>query len=99
MSEQSLTVEVVYALLSRQHSLYLNLPVGATVQHALDLASGSPPFSELDLSAHTVGIYSEIVNDLQRVLGDGDRVEIYRPLQVDPMQQRHARALSQSGKK
>lgn len=95
----TLEIEVVYALPECQHSIFLALPEGTTVQGALDLAALQSPFSELDLAQHAVGIYAEVVTNRQRVLQLDDRLEIYRPLQVDPMQQRHARAKVQAEKK
>ncbi len=94
----TLEVEVVYALPRCTHSLMLTLPPGSTVQEALDEACKHEPFSTLDLAEHPVGIYYEVLSDLTQVLEENDRIEIYRPLLVDPMQQRHARAKTQSGK-
>lgn len=96
VTEQDLIeIEVVYALPRCSHSLILTIPLGTTVQQALDLAQEHEPFSKLDMAEYAVGIYYEVVKDLGRVLKPDDRVEIYRPLLVDPMQQRHARAEKQ----
>ena len=89
-------IEVVYALQKHQFELALSVPEGTTVQQALELAAGEAPFAELDLDDHQVGIYAEIVHNRQRVLNAGDRLEIYRPLQLNPMQQRQLRAQHQS---
>ena len=61
----------------------LNLPAGATVRDAL-AASG--------LDGHACGIFGKRVA-LDRKLADGDRVEIYRPLAMDPKEARRQRAL------
>lgn len=61
----------------------LNLPAGATVRDAL-AASG--------FEGHAVGIFGKRV-DLEQRLADGDRVEIYRPLAMDPKEARRQRAL------
>ena len=61
----------------------VNLPVGATVRDAL-AASG--------FEGHAVGIFGKRV-ELDHRLADGDRVEIYRPLAVDPKEARRQRAL------
>lgn len=48
-------------------------------------------FPDEDLSTREVGIWGRIVTrDTQ--LGDGDRVEIYRPLEQDPRDARRLRA-------
>jgi len=95
---KEIEVEVVYALPRCTHSLMLNVPVGTTVRQALDMAVAHEPFDQLNMEDHQVGIYYEVVNDLNRVLNANERIEIYRPLINDPMQQRHARAEKQSRK-
>ena len=61
----------------------LSLPAGATVRDAL-AASG--------LEGHACGIFGKRVA-LDRKLAEGDRVEIYRPLAMDPKEARRRRAL------
>lgn len=78
-----LKVEVVYALPEHQTIVALELEEGTTVREAV-IASGilrSCP--EIDLEATSLGIWSQRVA-LDRVVRDGDRVEIYRPLIADP---------------
>jgi putative ubiquitin-RnfH superfamily antitoxin RatB of RatAB toxin-antitoxin module len=82
-----LRVEVLRALPERQVSAVLELEPGATVRSAL-LAAGMP----LD---QAVGIYGCRVT-LDARLADGDRVEIYRPLRLDPKEARRRRALSRT---
>jgi putative ubiquitin-RnfH superfamily antitoxin RatB of RatAB toxin-antitoxin module len=79
-----LRIEVVRALPERQTSIALELEPGATVRTAL-LAAGLP----LD---QPVGVYGRRVALDQR-LADGDRVEVYRPLRVDPKEARRRRVL------
>ena len=62
----------------------LNLPAGATVRDAL-AASG--------LEGPACGIFGKRVA-LDRKLAEGDRVEIYRPLALDPKEARRRRALN-----
>lgn len=87
-------IEVVYALPERQHRVTLTLPAGARVAAALEAAAGHPPFDGLDLAAAPVGVYGDRV-DRNRVLEDGDRLEIYRPLNVDPREARRRRAAAE----
>ncbi len=82
-----LRVEVVQALPQRQVTIALDLEQGATVRVALQ-AAGLP----LD---QPVGIYGRRV-ELDARLSDGDRVEIYRPLRLDPKEARRRRALSRT---
>jgi len=60
----------------------VRLPDGATVRDAL-LAAG--------MSAERVGIFGKGVTAETR-LSEGDRVEIYRPLKIDPKEARRRRA-------
>ncbi|HVJ12763.1 MAG TPA: RnfH family protein [Burkholderiales bacterium] len=65
----------------------LTLPAGATVRDAL-AASGY----ELSLEGQPCGIFGKRVA-LDRKLAEGDRVEVYRPLAMDPKEARRQRAL------
>ena len=86
-----LEVIVVYALPERQFREVLNVAPGSTVRDAV-LASGVlEVFSEIDLETVPVGIFSRRV-DLDTQLTDGDRVEIYRRLQLSPTEARRLRA-------
>ena len=86
-----ITIEVVYALPERQSLLELEVPEGTTARQAA-LASGlDEEFPGLDLAANPLGIFGESVED-ERVLRAGDRVELYRPLLMDPREARRQRA-------
>ena len=84
-------VQAVYALPERQTVVELDVPEGSTVRDVLDQLRAQPPFSSLDLDTTPVGIHGERV-DRQRRLAQGDRVELYRPLEVDPKEARRRRA-------
>jgi putative ubiquitin-RnfH superfamily antitoxin RatB of RatAB toxin-antitoxin module len=84
-------VEVVYALPNEQFSVVVNLSEGATVADALNAVAGEPGFVDLDLSEAPVGIYGSVVGR-ERLLEEGERVEIYRRLAVDPRTARRMRA-------
>jgi len=88
-------VEVVYALPDVQHRLHLELLEGATVRTALDAVRRIPPFDTLAIMEQTVGIFGRIV-DLDETLGPDDRVEIYRPLELDPKEARRRRVEGES---
>jgi hypothetical protein len=85
-------VEVVYARPERQWSLELALPAGATVADALAVASAREEFAGLDLADAAVGVWGQVVADRLRPLVQGDRIEIYRRLLVDPAEARRRRA-------
>ena len=84
-------VEVVYALPQQQHRVHLELAPGATVEQALAAVARLEPFRSLPLETLTLGIYGRIVAR-DEVLNPDDRVEILRPLLVDPKEARRRRA-------
>ncbi|HET9032727.1 MAG TPA: RnfH family protein [Dokdonella sp.] len=83
-------VEVAYAELQRQFLRALEMPAGATVADALT-ASGVEHECAIKLDELRTGIWSKPV-DRSRVVGDGDRIELYRPLKINPMEARRKRA-------
>jgi putative ubiquitin-RnfH superfamily antitoxin RatB of RatAB toxin-antitoxin module len=74
----------------RSEAVVVDLPDAATVGDAL-AASG---FALDGIAA--VAVFGERV-DPQYPLHDGDRVELLRPLQIDPKEARRRRAGKQSG--
>lgn len=90
MSE-TLNIEVCYALPGKQELIKLNLPVGATVQQALEASGLLAKYPEIDLKKNKFGIFAKL-SKLDAALRDRDRVEIYRPLIADPKEVRKQRA-------
>lgn len=84
-------VEVAYATPSRQVILSVECVVGTKVKQAIELSGVLARFPEIDLALAKVGIFSKKAT-LETVLRPGDRVEIYRPLLIDPKQARLLRA-------
>lgn len=90
-------VEVVYV--DAQHEFISTLEVAAdsTVHQAILQSKILEQFPHLSLEQNKVGIFGECV-DLETKLAPNDRVEIYRPLNLDPMQARRIRADEQRDK-
>jgi len=86
-------VEVVRARPGNFQAVTVELPAGATLRDAL-AASGF----ELDPGKQACGIFGKRA-PLDQPLADGDRVEIYRPLEVDPKEARRRRAVRETPKK
>ena len=87
--DAELQVEVIYVDVARSFNKSLLLPAGSRVADAL-AASGI----ERELGAvnpQRIGIFNRPCTR-QTFLRDGDRVEVYRNLQVDPKQARRMRA-------
>jgi len=85
-----LAVEVAYALPQRAVVKIFRLTAPATVAEALALARNDPEYSGIDWDRAAVGIFGSRV-DRHRRLQNGDRVEIYRALAVDPKAARRER--------
>lgn len=85
-----LSIEVCYALREQQTRIALMLPAGATVNDALVASGILDLHPEIDLSTQKVGILGKLA-PLDALLADYDRVEIYRPLIVDPKVARQRR--------
>ncbi|HKY02915.1 MAG TPA: RnfH family protein [Burkholderiales bacterium] len=83
-------VEVLYAEAASQARYVLRLPQGSTVEEAIRASGVLQAFPNLDLETNRVGIFAKLVM-LDTVLQEGDRVEIYRPLIIDPKEARRAR--------
>ncbi|MDQ6951082.1 MAG: RnfH family protein [Mariprofundales bacterium] len=83
-------VSVVYALPHEQLRIALDVADGTTVEGAIQHSGVLDRFQEIDLVVNKVGVYAKLV-PLDQPLRDGDRVEIYRPLQ----RRRDARAVEE----
>jgi putative ubiquitin-RnfH superfamily antitoxin RatB of RatAB toxin-antitoxin module len=84
-------VEVVYALPEVQMLVPLSVPEGTTLEQAIRLSGVMQKFPEIDLASAKVGIWNKS-SELDAVLREKDRIEIYRPLIADPKEVRRKRA-------
>lgn len=91
MPNEQMLIEVAYATHDRQKLITVKLPVGSTVEEAIQRSGILTDFPEIDLSVNKVGIFSKACK-LDTALRDKDRVEIYRPLIADPKEVRRQRA-------
>ncbi|WP_266181730.1 RnfH family protein [Dyella humicola] len=90
MAEQ-ITVHVVYAEPERQFVRRLTLPAGSTVMQAIEASGIAQAVAGLVIDPASLGVFSRKAAP-EQVLGEGDRVEIYRPLTLDPKEARRRRA-------
>ena len=79
-----LRVDVVWALPGRQRVIRVELEPGATAADAVAAAGIGERFSALGRQGEKIGP--------RTVLRDGDRVELLRPLAIDPKEARKRRA-------
>lgn len=75
----------------------LHVPDGCTAQQALEQAGWMDACPELGTPALTLGIWGRHVAPGQ-VLRDGDRLEVYRALRVDPKVARRERFAGQGAR-
>ncbi|MFM0176882.1 RnfH family protein [Paraburkholderia aspalathi] len=85
-----LSIEVCYALANEQALITVDLPEGATLQQAIEASGILQRYPQIDLGMQKVGVFGKL-KPLDTVLADHDRVEIYRPLLVDPKLSRQRR--------
>ena len=88
----TIAIEVAYALPDKQRIIKLDVPEGTTVMQAVMMSQMDSVFEDLALSEDLkLGVWGKAVT-ADRALVAGERVEIYRPLLVDPKEVRRARA-------
>lgn len=90
-----LRVEVVYALPHRSVVIETQCRRGTTLAEVIRACGVLERFPEIDLSHNPVGVYGEGVA-LDTCVADGDRIEIYRPLIIDPKTARRRRHMRKS---
>ena len=84
-------IQLCYALPEQAVVIDLDIEFGYTLEQAIAKSGLLAQFPEIDLTQNKIGIYGKL-KPLDTVLRDGDRIEIYRPLQADPMESRRRRA-------
>ena len=84
-------VEVAAAWPELQVLIPLELPIGATVGEAIERSGLRERFPALEIRDDRVGVFAE-KRSLGDRLRDGDRVEVYRPLKIDPRTARRQKA-------
>ena len=95
-----ITVEVAYALPTEQKIIALQVEEGSTVFEAVARSRIAELFPQIDINKDPMGIFGKAIKDPKtQVLNSGDRIEIYRPLIIDPKDARAARAAKAKKKK
>lgn len=92
-SDAPLRVSVVYALPERQVTVDLEVQPGCTVAQAVARSGLLVRFPEAAQRPLHCAIYNRPVS-LEQPLESGDRVEVLRPLLVDPKESRRQAAAS-----
>lgn len=88
----TIAIEVAYALPDTQRIVAVDVPVGATALDAVKQSGIEQFFDELTISDDLkLGVFGKAVS-ASHVLSVGERIEIYRPLKIDPKEVRKQRA-------
>lgn len=87
-------IQVCYAKPDGPIMVDLEVAAYTTLEQAILQSGILAQAPEINLSRNKVGIYGKL-KPLDTPLRDGDRVEIYRPLAVDPKEARRLRARRQ----
>lgn len=91
-------VEVAYAEPHQQIVITLEVARGTTALRAVELSGIQARLPDVDVMASPMGVFSVLLDGRaspapgEYVLEEGDRVEIYRPLIIDPKEARLKRA-------
>jgi putative ubiquitin-RnfH superfamily antitoxin RatB of RatAB toxin-antitoxin module len=94
----SIRITVVYSPARREvKEISLTLPDGASVLQAIQASGMQALYPELDLQNAAIGVWGRKAH-LKHVLRNQDRVEVYRPLRVNPKVARRERFAKQGAR-
>ena len=89
---------MVYALPEGEDAVLVELADGGSALDAVRASGLLERHPEIDLKRQKLGIFGRVVPPEARP-AEGDRIEIYRPLALDPKEARRGRALGRRGAK
>ena len=92
-----LHIEVAYAEPGKQRLLAFQVACGTTARQAVLQSALPTEFPHVDFAAAPIGIFSKKVKD-SAPLREGDRVEVYRALLIDPKENRRRKAAAKQKK-
>ena len=84
-------IEVVVAFPGDARVVKMSVPAGTTVRQAIERARSHRSMDGIEIDYRDVGIYS-LKCDVDRLVSPTDRIEIYRPLAMDPKNRRKLKA-------
>ncbi|WP_273283781.1 MULTISPECIES: RnfH family protein [Reinekea] len=93
-------IEVAYATPEQQLVLALSVPEHTDLRSAVLLSGIAKTFPGLNVSIAPLGLFGrKVAQPEAQLVAAGDRIEIYRPLTIDPKQARLNRAAKTKGEK
>jgi len=90
-SDKKINIEVAYATDVQSYLLSVAVPVGSTIAQGIEASGILEQCPAINLDQNKVGIFSKLKSP-DDLLKEGDRIEIYRPLLIEPMEARRKRA-------
>ncbi len=94
-SNKMIEVEVMYAELEKVWQFPMRLPINSTVADALEIAKQHADWPDIEIKPELLAVYGQTAT-LQTRLHEFDRVEILRPLLIDPMDARRGRVVKKT---
>ena len=91
MVNMALRIEFAFATPEEQMLEALDVPDGSTIADVIDASGVRARFPRIDVDALDAGIWGRVQSRDTRVT-EGDRVELYRNLLIDPREARRLRA-------
>jgi len=88
---EEIMIEVSYASTREQLIISIKVPEDINVKQAIEKSGIQKKFPEIDLGKNNVGIFGKQTT-LVHSLKNKDRIEIYRPLIIDPKELRRKKA-------
>lgn len=98
MTKELISIEVAYALPDRQKILPLQVAQGTTALAAVEQSGIQSHFPDLDVKSSEMGIFGNQLGTRglavpgEYEVREGDRIELYRGLLIDPKEVRRQRA-------
>lgn len=90
---ETINIEVAYATREKQIIIALTVLKGTSMYEAVLQSNIEKKFNDLDLARSQMGIFGKLeFLPKQKIVEEGDRIEIYRPLKIDPKEARKERA-------
>jgi len=93
---ERIAVQVAYATPAKQVIIPLEVAAGTSVREAIEISGLLDRVPDVDLAINRVGIFGRLCA-LEDPVHAGDRVEVYRPLRIDPKEARRLRATAKPG--
>ncbi len=90
VSDKHINIEILYATAAQSYLLSVAVPIGSTIAQGIEASGILEQCPDIDLTQNKVGIFSKLKSP-DDLLKEGDRIEIYRPLKIDPMEARRRR--------